>query len=417
MPLKLKTLMVAGAIAALAALLPQAAIAQNETLRPAAVVNDEVISVLDLSMRLRIAIVASGLPDSQETRNRLSGAVLRNLIDERLQMQEAGRLEIEVPQEALDDALAEVARRNDMETPQFVEMLQRNGILPSSLIGQLRAQIAWARVVNTRLRPDVDISALDIDAEIERMRANAGKPERRIAEIFLAVDGASDEAQVRANAERLMQEIQGGGNFGALAQQFSQAPTASVGGDLGWTQAGDMPEEIEQVLSDMEPGTVRGPIRTLGGYYIVALVDRRTASFGGAEVWEIVRIAFPAGAGEDSDSIRADAEEISERVENCDDGRAIAAELGVGGQADLGEIAVDRLPPNVQEALRGLPDQQASPPVEVSGGYSIFVVCGRSDDGVDRREVEEQLERERIELLARRYMRDLRRQANVDIRI
>ena len=417
MPLKFKTFMLAGAIAALTAILPLTAAAQSDTLRPAAVVNDEVISILDLSMRLRIAIVASGLPDSQETRNRLSGVVLRNLIDERLQMQEANRLEIEVPQEALDDALGEVARRNDMQVPQFIEMLKRNGILPSSLMEQLRAQIAWSRLVNTRLRPDVDVSALDIDAEIERMKANSGKPERRVGEIFLAVDNPAEENQVRANAERLMQELQQGGNFGALAQQFSQSPTASVGGDLGWTQQGDLPEAIEQTLNDMEPGTVRGPIRTLGGFYIVALLDRRTAKFGGREVWNISRVVFPVAEGEDAESIRADAEAIAEQIEGCEDARAQAAELGVGTQADLGEVAVARLPANVQDALRDLPVQQASPPIEVTGGYSIFVVCERIEDGVDRREIEQELERERLELLARRYMRDLRRQANVDIRI
>ena len=417
MPSKLRIFAAATAVMALATLLPQSAAAQDDTLRPAAVVNDEVISLLDLSMRMRIAIVASGLPDSQETRSRLTGTVLRNLIDERLQMQEAERLEIEVPQADIDAALQRVAQRNDMQTPQFVEMLKRNGILPSSLTEQLRAQIAWGQVVNTRLRPDVDVSPLDIDAAIERMRANAGKPERRIAEIFLAVDNPSEEAQVRANAERLMQEIQQGGNFSALAQQFSQSPTASVGGDLGWTQVGELPEEIEETIANMETGTIRGPIRTLGGFYIVALIDTRTASFGGSEVWDLARIAFPVNTGDDAEVVRSDAQEIAEQIESCDDARTVAEELGVGGYSDLGQIAVNRLPENVQQALQGVPEQQPTAPVEVSGGYSVFIVCNRTEDGVDRREVEERLERERLELLARRYMRDLRRQANVDGRI
>lgn len=410
-------MIVAGMLMLLAGVLPQAAVAQSDTLRPAAVVNDEVISILDLSMRLRIAIVASGLPDSQETRNRLSGVVLRNLIDERLQTQEANRLEIEVPQEAVDEALAEVARRNNMQTPQFLEMLKRNGILPSSLREQLRVQIAWSRVVNMRLRPEIEISPLDIDAAIERRAANAGKPERRVAEIFLAVDNANEEAGVRANAERLMEEIQQGGNFSALAQQFSQAPTASVGGDLGWTQEGELPEEVEAAIEGMEPGTVRGPIQTLGGFYIIALLDTRTAASGGEEVWEIARVAFPMNTGEDAEAILDEAQGISEQIENCEEAKRIAEERGVGGQADLGEVPVDRLPENVLQALRELPEQQASEPLEVSGGYSIFVVCNRIEDGIDRREIEEELIRERLELMARRYMRDLRRQANVDIRI
>ncbi|MEX0921259.1 MAG: peptidylprolyl isomerase [Rhodovibrionaceae bacterium] len=422
MSLKITSLIAAGAFCLLAGLAAQPASAQStsgqsDTLRPAAVVNDEVISILDLSMRLRIAIVASGLPDSQETRNRLSGTVLRNLIDERLQLQEANRLEIEVPEAEIDSALQEVARRNEMETAQFVEMLQRNGILPSSLREQLLAQLSWSRVVNLRLRPEVEIGPLDIDAAIERMRANAGQPERRVAEIFLAVDNPSEEAQVQANAERLMQEIQQGGNFSALAQQFSQSPTAAVGGDLGWTQEGELPEELEETVASMEPGTIRGPIRTLGGFYIVALIDKRTAAFGGTAVWEIVRIAFPVNTGDDSEAVLNDARAISEQIEGCDDAKAIAEELGVGEQADLGEIAADRLPENVEQALTGLPVQQASPPLEVSGGYSVFVVCNRTEDGVDRREIEESLARERLERLARRYMRDLRRQANVDIRL
>ncbi len=417
MSLRIRPLIAACSFALLAGFLPQHASAQSETLRPAAVVNDEVISILDLSMRLRIAIVASGLPDSSETRNRLSATVLRNLIDERLQMQEANRLEVEVPEGDIEAALSEVARRNEMETGQFVEMLKRNGILPTSLREQLLAQLAWNRVVNLRLRPEVDISPLDIDAAIERLRANAGKPERRVAEIVLAVDSPSEESLVQANAERLMQEIQQGGNFSALAQQFSQSPTAAVGGDLGWIQEGELPEEIETTIAQMQPGTIRGPIRTIGGFYIVALIDKRTAAFGGREVWGLVRIAFPVDNDEMDEAIRSDAQAISEQITGCEDAKSIADELGVGGQADLGEMAVSRLPEDVRQALVGLPLQQASAPLKVTGGYSIFVVCSRNEDGVDRREIEQDLERERLERLARRYMRDLRRQANVDIRL
>src|SRR3546814_10654214 len=82
-----------GILALLAGGAPGQAAAQQDLFRPAAVVNDDIISVLDLAMRLQLAIVAAGVDDSEDLRRRLTPQVLNSLIDERLQIPEAQRLE------------------------------------------------------------------------------------------------------------------------------------------------------------------------------------------------------------------------------------------------------------------------------------------------------------------------------------
>jgi len=129
--------------------------AQQDLFRPAAVVNDDIISVLDLAMRLQLAIIAAGVEDSQDIRKRLTPQVLDSLIDERLQMQEARRLDISVTDVQVAGALEQIAQQNNMTEGQFLTMLRNRGVIPTTLIDQIRAQPAWQAVVLRRGRARV----------------------------------------------------------------------------------------------------------------------------------------------------------------------------------------------------------------------------------------------------------------------
>ncbi|MEQ9608466.1 MAG: peptidylprolyl isomerase [Kiloniellaceae bacterium] len=252
-----------------------AARAQSDLFRPAAVVNDDIISVLDLAMRVQLAVVAAGVEDTQEVRRRLTPQVLRSLIDERLQMQEAKRLDISVTDLQVAGALEQIAQQNSMTEGQFLTMLRNRGIIPTTLIDQIRAQIAWQAIIQRRLRPNVVITPEEIEEVASRLTARRGAVERRVAEIFIPIESTAREAEAKANAERLFEELRQGANFAGLARQFSQSGTASLGGDLGWIRDGEMEEELNSVLAQMGPGEVSVPIRTVSGYHILFLRDMR----------------------------------------------------------------------------------------------------------------------------------------------
>ncbi|MFD1378947.1 peptidylprolyl isomerase [Fodinicurvata halophila] len=247
----------------------------QETLSAAAVVNDQVISQLDLDQRLKLALLSSGLPNNEETRQNLAPQVLRQLVDERLQMQEAERLALEVPESEVEAAVEEIAQRNGSTVEEFDRMLEQNGIAPSTLRQQVRATIAWNRVLSARVVPEVQITQEEIDFALEQFQQTSNQSQVRVAEIFLPFDNPSEKAEVRELAERVYQEVRQGADFRSLARQFSQSPTAARGGDLGWVLPTELDPDVAREVEDMRRNDLAGPIEAVNGYYIIALIDRR----------------------------------------------------------------------------------------------------------------------------------------------
>ncbi|MHA1151077.1 MAG: peptidylprolyl isomerase [Alphaproteobacteria bacterium] len=396
-----------------------APVVAQDMLRAAAVINDEVISVLDLDMRLRLAIFAAGQPDNAELRKRLSPQVMRALIDERLQSQEAERLGITVTDELVAAAAEEISQRNKLSFAKFAKILEGRGIIPSVFLEQVRGQLTWNALVTSRLRPSVDVSEDEVDDIVRRITANRGLKQRRVSEIFLAVDTALQEDEILNNAQRLFNQLRAGGSFPALARQFSEAASAARGGDLGWIQEGQLLEELDAALANMRPGTLSPPIRSLSGFHILLLRDERQTSLGDVmlHIMQVV-FALPEGAGaERKQALVAQVEAARGRISGCAGLDELAAEIGSPGSGDLGTVKAGDLPPEIRNVVLSLPIGQASAPMVVPGGLGILVVCERTDSGVDRVKIRDRLSTQRLDMLARRYMRDLRRSANVDIRL
>jgi peptidyl-prolyl cis-trans isomerase SurA len=288
--LNLRALLVALAIAIAAgpALRAHPAAAQ-ESLRIAAVVNDDVITGLDLAVRTRMAILSSSLPDTPEMRNRVARQVLRAMIDERLMLQEAARQNIVVQQAEIDAELSKLAERNGVTLDQFGAYLAQNGVLLEPLSEQVRATIAWSKLVSRQLRPRAVVTEEDIDEVLRQAEEAQGQPQRRVSEIFLAVDAPAEEEEVRRGAERLIEQIRSGIPFSAIASQFSDGATAAVGGDIGWVLPGQLAPEVEETLEKMQDGDIAGPVRAAGGYYILQLRGQRSISPDDAPEREEVR--------------------------------------------------------------------------------------------------------------------------------
>ena len=405
------------ALAAVLGAAPRPAAAQD-TLRAAIIVNDEAISELELVMRLRLALISSGLRETPETVERLRPQVIRTLIDELLQRQEARRLGITVDEQQVRDTFARIAQNNGLTGEQLADALRGAGVLPAYLADQIRAQLTWQAVVQRRLRPQVEVSQEEIDEAVARLEATKDQPQRLLAEIFLAVDNVTQEEEVRRQAQELRDEIAGGANFQAVARQFSQSASAANGGDLGWVEPGQLPQDLDQALQSLKPGDLSQPIDTLSGFYIILVRDERTAPENVVTV-TLKQVAFPYKERTRNEVERAagKAAQAAAAITGCADVEAVAERLGASGPTDLGATNLQDLAPNMQAAVSQLAIGQASPPVEIQGAIATVVLCDRQDGGINRGRVEERLVNEKLENLARRFMRDLRRAANVEIRV
>lgn len=387
--------------------------------RIAAVVNDDAISYTDTEARLRLALLSSNLPDSAEVRQRLMPQVLRSLIEERLQLQETKRLNISVSDAEVSGAMAKIAEQNRMQRADFDRFLSSHNVPASTLVSQVRANLAWNKLVQRKLRPQVFVSDEEIDAFLDRIRANTGKPEFLTAEIFLAVDTPAQDEEVRRTGEHLVDLMRQGAPFSAVARQFSQAAGANTGGDLGWVQAGQLSDDLNKALLMLHPGQVSPPIRSAAGYHILMVREQRTISAGDPSQTQVhlLQMTFPVGSG-DRAAVAARIQEFAGRVHGCD---AFEAEIKAGHNGtDMGIVRASDLPPEVARMVTALPIGQLSPPFGNERQAVTLMVCERkaADAGLPSRDaVQANLGNERIEQLQRRYLYDLRRTAYVDVRM
>ncbi|MEH6754887.1 MAG: SurA N-terminal domain-containing protein, partial [Alphaproteobacteria bacterium] len=226
--------------------------AAQDVQRIAAVVNEEVISIYDVQQRMRILIASSGLPNTRETQRRISPQVLRGLVDEALQKQEAERLNIRVTPRDMEEAISRVEASNNIPAGGFQAFLQRQGISPLAAEEQIRTNIAWQKLLARTVVPTIEIGEDKIDDVIKRIEDNQGVTEFRVGEILLPVDNPADAPDIRSLAERLVQQIRGGADFRAVAQQFSKSASAAIGGDIGWILPGELEPSINAAISDLK---------------------------------------------------------------------------------------------------------------------------------------------------------------------
>jgi peptidyl-prolyl cis-trans isomerase SurA len=246
-----------------------------------AVVNDDIVTSQALANRMRLVRASTDLPDDPETMRRVAQQVLRALIDETLQRQEARRLNITVEPAELAQALDEIARRNGMSTDQLAAYLAERGSTIEALSRQIEAQLAWLKLMARRVRPRVQVSEEQVDLAMRQGGTSAsGARELQLSEIVLPVYDPTQEAEVLGAAGQIVAALRGGSQFAALARQVSAAPTADAGGDLGWVPIAVLADEVRAAVATLRPGEVSEPIRGPAGVLILQVRDIRDA--GGA---------------------------------------------------------------------------------------------------------------------------------------
>lgn len=389
-----------------------------------AIVNGTIITQTDVDQRLALVVAANGgrLPEEEKERLRLQ--VLRNLIDETLQIQEAAAQKIEVSREEVQQTFERVAA-NFKKTPKdFSKFLRDQGASDTSIKRQIEGEAAWRRVLSRRVEPFVAVSEEEVNAIIARLNASKGANEYHVGEIFLsATPETMGDAQ--ANAERIIDQIRKGASFPAYARQFSEASTAAVGGDLGWVRAEQLPEQLSATLTQLNSGQISQPIAVPGGYSIIVLIDKRQVLGTDPREAQLslkqLTIAFPPGMTQAQATPKVEAfAKAVQTIQGCGTANDIAAKVG----ADVVQndsMRIRDLPPQLQDVMLNLQVGQATPPFgSLTDGVRALVLCGRDDPpptaGPSFEQIQSQIEQERVNRRAQRYLRDLRRDAVIEYR-
>jgi peptidyl-prolyl cis-trans isomerase SurA len=410
-------------LAIIVVLLPVVAAAQ--TLRVIARVNDEAITDFELSQRVIFAIKTTGLQDSPEIRQRLATQVLRQMVDERLQVQHAKGVGMKTSDTELSTRVQEIERSAGLGRGQFRQVVASWGVSWDTVVSQMDATISWGKIIRRRVRPQVEVSETEIDDTMNRMQGNIGKTETRVAEIFVPIDRVDQADEARRAADRIVEQLKRGAPFAAVAQQFSQGATAQSGGDIGWVLPGTLDPTIDAALARVQPRHFTEPIRTPAGWHVMFVIDRRTFAVAREDDARLnlvqMTLALPLNATpEEASRATADAQKAMAGVRACADLHLRARELKGATSGDLNGVRAGDLASNPQmyEAVPKLRPGQAAGPFRVAEGMQVVALCSREGgSGLPSRDaIAQQILIQKLEAAGRRYMREMRRAATIDIK-
>ncbi len=394
------------------------AAASGQRVGIAAVVNDDVITFSDIEDRMRLYMLGAPPNLPPEAKQKVLQQAMYRLVDEKLQLQEAKSLNINPTDKEVEDGFAMLAAQNKATPEQFRDRLTQAGVNLNTIQDQIRAELAWTQVVRRKLRPQIVISENEIDTEFDRLQRSSGRTEYRIAEIFLSFDGEASEKNAREQMERLIVDLGKGRPFSQAAREYSEAPGAATGGDLGWIEEGILAPELNDAITKLQPGQLSPPIRTNKGYHLLFLRDVRQKGVPGATAAapapaappaeaaaapekrpslvssdapaperpqlsaeaDVKRILLPLATGEAEVLVQsklARAEQLRREITSCDAMDARMKDFSASGTGDMGRIDTATLPDAAKDALNGVNDGSLSRPARVDGGIALYMVCGR----------------------------------------
>jgi peptidyl-prolyl cis-trans isomerase SurA len=398
----------------------------DPTLRKAqAIVNGDVITDTDIDQRLGLVLAANGGRVADEEKQRLRLQIIRNLIDEKLQLQEAAENDIRINEAEVTRSFERIAQNFKRTPAQFEIYLKGNSSSSNSLKAQIRAEMAWSRVLRRKVEPMVNVGDDEVQQVIDKLNAAKGKDEFHVGEIFLSATPETLDA-VMQDASRIVGQVRGGASFVAYARQFSEASSAGLGGDLGWVRGEQLNSAVSTAVAALEPGQVTDAIPVTGGVAIMALIEKRQVLAADPLMAQLSlkQLTIPLKADTTEAQARAKVEEIgrlSQNMGGCGGVEALAQR--VGGEVAVNDaVRMKDLPAQLQAILGRMSIGEATPAFgSAEEGLRVLVLCGRDDSQVQAKapnfeEIYAQMNDERVNMRARRYLRDLRRDAIVDYR-
>lgn len=392
----------------------------------AAVVNDEIVSSYDLMQRMRLLMATSGMQATPENLPQIEQEALRSLVDEHLQMQELKRLEkqqkitIISTDKEVDEQISDIAQSNKMTAEQLKQSLVQQGIGLDTWRAQLRADSSWQSWIQGRYGSRLRIGDDQVKAYQKRLADAAAKPQYQVSEVFLDAARVGGMEVATNGAAQLINQMQQGAPFAAVARQFSASATAANGGDVGWVSPGEMPPEVDAALEELRPGQLSKPIQVKDGVYIVYLRDKRAGSK--TAIVDLKQVAAPLAADATEAQVAAATKlltDLKPKITNCASLEGVAGKVDGLVAGDLGEAEITDLAPAFQEAANKLDVGQISDPIRTDAGMHLIAVCGKRQGGANapsHDQIENRLRGQQLALISKRYLRDLRNQATIETR-
>ena len=386
----------------------------QETQAISVIVNDEVISRYDVNQRVRLILVTSGIPPTEENLKRIETQSVKALINERIQLQEASKLEVPESQEEIQLMLDRIARGNQTTSEGIIENITSQGVKVDTLISQIKSELLWNKIVRGRFGSYINISDDEINIVYDRTIESINKIQYDISEIFIGFEDEREERESKELADKLVEQLKNDIAFEPVAQQFSQAPSSGQGGRIGWVSEGQLDQEIITGIENLLSSSISKPIKTVNGYYIIK-VNGRSEEGGKNPMKNQYNLTSVTFSKEDKDS----ANDFSENFVSCKRLESLLENYNEKEINVIGDRLLQELPTELHDELLKKDAGDTLSPRLSEETIDIILICDRKDDigvQVNKNTIEDNIYSQKLGMMSRRHLRDLRRDAVIEYR-
>ena len=421
-------------------LIAGAAYPQTRDLSSSGVALDRVVAIVNEGIVLQSQLDTQSALISERLREQGGQAppadvirqqVLERLVLQEIQVQRATRIGVQVSDEMLNEALRDVAKRNNIPFEEMPNALERQGIDYASYREEMRREIMLTMLRQRDVYPRIYVSPRELDQALERAEGQAGtNTEFDVSHILLSLPEAAT-ADEMTKVEDLARDIHRravqGEDFGQLALTYSKAQSALERGKLGWRRMNQLPQFIGDLVANMKPGDVSDPVRTPTGFHLVRLDETRGGDSGPVMVEQVHarHILMRPNEVQDDATTRQRLVALRDRILAGEDFGALASvtsedpgSASRGG--DLGWTSPGTFDPEFENALSKLQQDEISEPFRSQFGWHIVQLLGKrthdQSDELRRQQVLTALRESKVDEETELWLRRLRDEAYVEIR-
>jgi peptidyl-prolyl cis-trans isomerase SurA len=400
--------------------------AQDRELGIVAIINDDIISNVELEDRMRLLFATTGRVPSTEQLPAVREQILQTMIDDALKLQDAKRFSITVTEDEIRRAIAGIEAERQQPEGSLTQFLQANNLSLDSLNAQMRVQVAWRKLLARILSRDIAVS--DEEVRVEQQRAALGRDiaEARIASVLLPHQEGLSQEQLVALGGDIRSQLLRGADAGKLLADYSDRVQLEFA-PVVWIAQERMASELADVINRLSVGDISDPITTPLGVQLVRLLERRVTSSNPQQNAEVAVKQIILKLDEQSmdaeiDSKMEIAREIARHPGSC-------MEMGIAGLQQFDGLNIEvnyyrtttaSMSPEIRSLIEPLPITGITAPFASNDGIHLLMLCERitvPPQLPDAAMVREALLEEKLQLEAEKYLRQLRRNAFIDVRL
>jgi peptidyl-prolyl cis-trans isomerase SurA len=413
-----------------------AATVQAQTAQPiegiVAIVDEDVVlrSELDRAVTNILGQYA-GREAQLPPRDVLERQVLERLVLVKLQVARAEGTGVRVTNQEVDQAINNIAQQNGASIDQLRRQLERDGGSYEEFRTSIREELMVQKLRQRFAQTRVSVTDTEIEAAMQAQQASGSQ--YRLAHILVALPEGATPEQIDTAQKKIVGIknllARGEMDFAAAAVRYSDSPNALEGGDLGWRSTDEIPNAFVEMVRNMAPGQVSDPLRGPSGFQLLQVVESRDAGAGeGRTVTQyqarhiLIRVDDNAPEAQAKAKIDTLAARLAGGVDFTELVRAESQDLNSKTRdGDLGWFNADAFGPEFASQITALSDGEVSQPFRTSAGWHIVERLGSRQTNVGddnrRNQVAETIGRRKLEDEWNRFLRELRGEAYVDLRV